>query len=227
MRQVVEEEAAALDTLIDDYIETRRAAGRRIFCGAGCSSCCTLYVQATMMEAVIVAEGLETSQIQSLQEYVQRQQSALAGETDLLTILRKQRTQIGPCPFLDKSGQCSIYHQRPLACRALLSTKDPAWCGVDFSTLAPLEKRLYLVSLEREHVAYPMHYLAQPQDAARSAEERILEEMRSNFNLAISGNFPLLVYLAARTSLRDAEGCHWSSILLKSDFYHPHLIHIE
>lgn len=229
LRHAVKAEAAALDRLTADWLRHRAASGRQIFCAAGCSNCCTLFVQATLVEALFVAEQLDVVQSEKLQDYVKRQQKIFAGESDFLAILRKQRTTLGPCPFLDADGSCSIYEQRPLACRALLSTKDPAWCGVDFSTLDPLEKRLYLESLEQEVVAYPVHYVASTQSAAQSAEARILEQMRTMPGGAISGNFPLLVYLASTTHLaaliKDGAA-NGPQQLHASDFFHPLLLQI-
>lgn len=224
LRRAVKDEAAALDRLIAEWLRARAASGRRIFCQDGCSGCCTLFVQATLVEALVVAEGLDSVQLHKLEGYILRQRENFAGESDFLAVLRKQRTTIGPCPFLDEAGSCSIYELRPLACRALLSTKDPAWCDVDFSTLDPLEKRLYLESLEQEVVAYPVHYVASTQNAAQRAENRLLEQMPEG---AISGNFPLLVYLASTTQLAAqlrSESVNWQQQLSASDFFHPLLI---
>jgi Fe-S-cluster containining protein len=228
LRQTSKDEAHNLDRLTTDWLNARASSSKRIFCAAGCSNCCTLFVQATLIEALIVAEQLDTAQTEKLEGYVLRQRDIFAGESDFLAVLRKQRTQIGPCPFLDDAGSCSIYEQRPLACRALLSTKDPAWCGIDFQTLDPLEKRLYLESLEREVVAFPVHYVAHTQSAAQSAEARILEQMRTLPGGAISGNFPLLVYLASTHQLAaQLNGVtNWSQQLLSSPFFHPLLLQI-
>jgi Fe-S-cluster containining protein len=230
LRQALKDEANALDELIADRLSARAAAGRHIFCAPGCSSCCTLFVQATLVEALHAAEGLDAAQFRKLEDYVLRQRESLASENDFLTVLRKERSIIGPCPFLDNNGCCSIYAQRPFACRALLSTKPREWCGVDFQTLDPLEKRLYLESLDRSVVAFPVHYLASTQSAALDAEARILEQMRDLTGGAISGNFPLLVYLASTNDLATQINngvTNWQRQLQTSVFFHPLLLHIE
>ena len=229
LKETAKKEATALDGTIAEWLRDRAATGRRIFCAAGCSNCCTLFVQATLVEALIVAEGLDAPQGYKLQEYVLRQRESLTGVSDFLTILRKQRQEIGPCPFLDDAGSCSIYAQRPLACRALLSTKPDEWCSVDFSTLDPLEKRLYLESLEREVVAFPVHYVASTQDAAQTAEARILAQMEIQLGAAIYGNFPLLVYLAYTINLAAQiknGAVNWPQQLQSNSFFHPLLLHI-
>lgn len=230
LKQAARNEATALDGIIAEWLRDRAASGKRIFCAAGCSNCCTLFVQSTLVEALIVAEGLAATQVPKLEDYVLHQREIFAGATDFLTILRKQRAAIGPCPFLDSGGCCSIYAQRPLACRALLSTKPAEWCSADFSTLDPLEKRLYRDSLEREVVAFPVHYVARTQSAAQNAEARILAQMEAQLGAAISGNFPLLVYLGYHldiaTQIMDGA-TNWQTQLSASAFFHPLLIHIQ
>ena len=228
LKQAVINEATALGGVIADFVRTRTAAGRRIFCAAGCSNCCTLFVQATLAEALNVAAGLTAPQVHKLEEYVLRQREIFAGESDFLSILRQQRAALGPCPFLDDSGCCSIYAQRPLACHALLSTKPAEWCSVDFSSLDSLEKRLYRESLEREVVAFPVHYVACTQDAAQAAEARLLAEMEAKIGAAISGNFPLLVYLARTLTASSQDGVvNWPQQLASSPFFHPLLLEIR
>ena len=229
LKQTVGNEATALDRFIAAWLRERESAGRRIFCATGCSNCCTLFVQATLVEALIVAAGLDAAQVSKLEDYVLRQRDSLAGASDFLTVLRRQRAAIGPCPFLDNAGCCSIYAQRPLACRALHSTKPAEWCGVDFSTLDPLEKRLYLESLERAVVAFPVHYVASTQNAAQDAEGRLMEQMETQLGRAINGNFPLLVYLAHTCNLaaQIEEGvANWPQQLQSSAFFHPLLLQI-
>lgn len=229
LKGAVKNEATALDGVIAAWLRERESAGRRIFCAAGCSNCCTLFVQATLIEALIVAAGLTAAQVSKLEDYVVRQRASLANASDFLTILRQQRATIGPCPFLDNAGCCSIYVQRPLACRALLSTKPAEWCSVDFSILDPLEKRLYLESLERAVVAFPVHYVASTQSAAQDAEARLLAQMETQLGGAISGNFPLLVYLAHTHNIaaQIENGVEtWLQQLQSSAFFHPLLLNL-
>ncbi|MDZ4186048.1 MAG: YkgJ family cysteine cluster protein [Desulfuromonadales bacterium] len=229
LKEEVKNEAIALDGEIAEWLKTRATTGKRIFCAAGCSNCCTLFVQATLIEALLVAAEIDATQLYKLQDYVLRQRESLTGVSDLLSILRKQRQEIGPCPFLDNAGSCSVYAQRPLACRALLSTKPAEWCSVDFSTLDPLEKRLYLESLERPVVAFPVHYVATTQNSAQSVEARLLKQMEVRLGVAISGNFPLLVYLAYTTNLVskiEVNTANWLQVLQSNPFFHPHLIQI-
>lgn len=229
LQQAVKNETTALDGKIAEWLEMRATTGKHIFCAAGCSNCCTLFVQSTLIEALLVAADLDAAQAQKLEEYVHHQSKCLADAGDFLAILRQQRQAIGPCPFLDHAGCCSIYVQRPLACRSLLSTKPAEWCSVDFSTLDPLEKRLYLESLERPVVSFPVHYVASTQNAAKEAESRLQMLMEVELKTSINGNFPLLVYLSYTNNLvaQIKDGAiNWPRQLPASPFYHPFLLQI-
>jgi hypothetical protein len=187
-------------------------------------------VQATLVEALIIAVQLSPRQFKKVEEYVQRQKEIMANEKDFLAILRKERTLLGPCPFLNARGCCSIYAQRPLACRALLSTKDSAWCSVDFQSLAPLEKHLYLQSLDHAVVTFPVHYVAGTQRLAQEGEKRLLLQMQKLSNETVSGNFPLLVYLAftlTRAGAGKDEEMEWQRELFAHPFFHPLLIRFD
>jgi Fe-S-cluster containining protein len=230
LKETTKQEATALDGVIAAWLRDRETAGKRIFCAAGCSNCCTLFVQATLVEALLVAAELDAPQAQKLERYVHHQRKCLADSGDFLTVLRQQRAAIGPCPFLDNTGSCSIYAQRPLACRALLSTKPAEWCSVDFATLDPLEKRLYLESLEHPVVAYPVHYVACTQNAAEEAETRLQMLMETKLGTSISGNFPLLVYLSYTNNLVaqiKAGATNWPQKLRSSPFFHPLLLQLS
>lgn len=228
----VEKEEAALDREIAAWSAAYAATGKRLFCSAGCGNCCTLFVQSTLAEALAVAAALDPEQLRCLSAYIERQRASLTTATDFLTLLRRQRTEVGPCPFLDRAGSCTIYALRPLACRALLSTKPADWCGVDFSELSPLDKRLYSESLDRAVVAYPVHYVAATQGTAEAAELRLVDSMRSVFGLSVTGNFPLLVYLEHRFRLSDRLGGAETSSsvqawLREHGYAHPLLLRID
>lgn len=230
LKTTVLDEAARLDKMIAVWLGAREESGKKIFCKEGCADCCTLFVQTSLPEALIIGEALNVEQVDKLENYISRQQESFAGEGEFLAILRKQRSTLGPCPFLDEVSCCSIYAQRPLACRALLSTKPAAWCGVDFTTLAPLDKRLYLESLERETVAFPIHYVAATQEAAQQAEGRILEKMQEEFSIIVSGNLPLLVYLARTLDIAaqiSGGSRQWQTQLQQVALSQPHLLHIS
>ena len=229
LQQAWEASSLQLDAMIAGWGAHYRTSGGHLYCGAGCSGCCTLFVQATLTEAVGIAPLLNPAQVQALEGYVARQHEALHDVVDLKSCLRLHRKTIGPCPFLDPEGRCGIYQHRPHACRALLSTRPADWCSVDFSELSPLDKELYLGALDRSAVAFPMHYVAATQDLANELEQKTLQQMGSTFSMAISGNLPLLVYLERRVSLSTAVAAGPAAVqaLLSECRTHPLLLHVE
>ena len=84
LKAMVRSESTALDAFITDTLNAYTAAGKKIFCASGCSNCCSLFVQATLAEALIVAEGLDAAQLCHLEAYLCRQREALAGKSDFL-----------------------------------------------------------------------------------------------------------------------------------------------
>ncbi len=173
------------------YLET----GGAIYCRDGCAGCCNLGVHGTWPEAVAAAKGLSGQQVTSLAGYIDRLKTALPELVDLKSYLKHHRQKLGPCPFVTESGSCSIYAVRPLACRALLSTRPAAWCTVDFSELDRWDKQAYESSLDRQVVAWPSHYVAATQDLGQALEESLLASMQQAKGWSLSGNFPLMVWL--------------------------------
>ena len=178
-----------------------RASGKTIYCRENCAGCCHLAVHATYPEAVAVAEDLTEPQRRNLSDYVERLKSALPELTSLRCYLKTHRQGLGPCPFLDTQGSCTIYAIRPLSCRALLSTRPAAWCTVDFSELDHWDKQAYESSLDRQVVAWPTHYVAATQDFGQELENTLLESMQQKKGWLLSGNFAVMVWLEKNTQL--------------------------
>ena len=190
-----------LDHDLSAWQENYLAQGGRIHCARGCANCCNLAVETTLPEAMRIASLLKVGQIEDLQSYIDRLLPALSQITDLKSYLRLHRQKIGPCPFLTEEGACGIYADRPLACRALLSTRNSDWCAVDFADLHPLEKEAFMSSLDREVVAFPTHYAAVPQQLATELEGELNHAMQESFGCRVSGNLPLLVWLELNHNL--------------------------
>jgi len=184
-------------SLTTDY----RSRGGDIFCARGCSGCCTLVVNCTLTEAILVAAGLDEGRSARVDAYVARLQRLLDGAGDLKSYLRIHRLSSGGCPLLEEDGSCGIYPSRPLSCRALLSTRESRWCSADFASLSPVEKEAFVESLDREAVAFPMHYLAASRDAGAGLENRLFIRMAETFGFPVYGNMPVLVHLVKRYDL--------------------------
>lgn len=206
------------------------AGGGRIRCGRGCRNCCTLAVQCTFTEALLVAEVLSEEGAAALREYVFRLRRHLDAAGDLKSYLRLHRQAIGGCPFLAADGACGVYPARPFACRSLLSTRPADWCAVDFAELHPLEKQAYLSSLDPAVVAWPTHYLAASRDLAREMEGASARRLRDTLGFTLSGNLPFLVWLEQeyRLSAAAAAGRTATLALLEKEGLHlPFLLSLD
>ena len=124
------------------------ASGLRISCARGCAACCRMLVPVSAPEAFALRNMVATLS-EARREAIQR---ALADRTarleraGLLTQLRQvaetdrpitddmmepiNRAYYAlklPCPYLENEA-CSIYEDRPAACRELLVTSPADWC---------------------------------------------------------------------------------------------------
>lgn len=136
------EEAQALE-------ETRSIeAGKTISCRKGCAACCRMMVPLSAPEAFALREfvrSLPAERQQRISTRVAQTKSLLLshglwhrllemGETTqppdddaLEPINRDYYALRTPCPFLEDEV-CSIYEERPAACRELLVTSPAEWC---------------------------------------------------------------------------------------------------
>ena len=186
---------ALFDREIQAWIDRYARGGGTIFCGKGCGNCCTLAVNCTYPEALRVSMSLTALQAEKVRDHTARLMARMHGVADLKSYLRMHRQEIGSCPFLDDGGICGIYDGRPFSCRALLSTRESRWCGLDFAELSSEEKRAFVESLDRNVTSFPLHYVAATQDRGRALETETAENMASRFGFSLYGNLPFLVHL--------------------------------
>lgn len=121
----------------------RRAAGGVVPCRGGCSACCHGPFDISVADAELVGRAVAGLPPQTRDRVVRR-------ATDLLERMRRLEpgwrapydiADLGedrfdqladaladePCPLLDASGRCGIYHDRPLVCRLIgLGMSTPA-----------------------------------------------------------------------------------------------------
>lgn len=133
------------DTLV--RIGTEEAAGRgeRVSCRAGCGACCSQLVPVTAVEAHQVRDVVESLPEPRRSEVRARfadaadrlDRAGLSGRLlEAGALSPGERTALGldyfrqaiPCPFLEE-GSCSIYEERPIACREYLVTSPAAHCA--------------------------------------------------------------------------------------------------
>lgn len=209
------------------WITDYRFHGGTVFCGRGCRECCSLTVNCTLTEAVALVQSLSDAQAKAVKEYAVRLQDKVVTVSEMKDYLRMQRRDMGACPFLDADGACCVYTLRPLSCRALLSTKDSYYCGVDFADLTSTQKQEYAQSLDQSVTDYPLHYVALTSETGREMEARALTIMQQQFGFSLYGNMPVLVYLVLEKGLADAApiGRNASeAVVSKAGFAHPFLV---
>ncbi len=228
LREQVKDTLFGFEEFTDSWRKSPRGTSSTIHCRKGCSGCCSLAVHATFPEAAAATATLKPLQQKALSCYMERLSAMLPGLTDLKSYLRRHRRDLGPCPFLSESGACGIYEVRPLTCRALLSTRPAEWCSVDFASLDDWDRQAYESGLDRQVVAWPTHYVAATQEAARHRENTLLDTMRQRFGWSLAGNFPLMVWLAHpdRLGRSHLSGQEAADILHALGYRHPLLLEL-
>jgi len=191
----VQERQDCFDHLCTAWSSEYHQRGGAIHCSKGCSGCCSLVVNCTFPEAMLVAASLDQEQHARLNLQIPRIKEAADSSASLKEWLRGYRFGAGPCPFLNPDGACGVYAARPLSCRSLLATKEPEWCVTDFAALASQEKQNFMESLDRSAVAFPTHYGATPQEIGQELEEATLRQMETIYGFSIIGSLPWLVWL--------------------------------
>lgn len=192
-----------MDMLAGSVTADYLSKGGAVHCSKGCSSCCTLAVNCTFAEALLISESLNETQSLSVEHYVNLLREKVPLAADLKGYLRMHRKEMGGCPFLE-DGACGVYRVRPVSCRALLSTMESSWCGADFSELSTAEKQLFMESLDRTVTAFPMHYIAATKEVGTEMERLSTARMSGLLGFSISGNMPVLVHLIKQHGIKDA-----------------------
>jgi Fe-S-cluster containining protein len=195
LTDAVREQQVLFDSEIKAWLGDYTRGGGRIFCGEGCSNCCTLVVNCTFPEALCISASLSAPQTARVREQADRILTHVLQVSDLKSYLRMHRQQIGFCPFLANDDNCGIYRERPLSCRSLLSTRESHWCGLDFALLSSEEKQAFIESLDKAVTSFPLHYVAATQDRGQELEVKTSHQMAERFGFSLYGNLPFLVYL--------------------------------
>jgi Fe-S-cluster containining protein len=133
------------DRIVDIAVRRSEADGKPISCKAGCGACCKQLVPITATEAVridqVVAEMPEPRRTEVRARFASAEerfkQAGLLETLDGPPLRGKENLrQFGltyfaagvPCPFLEAES-CSIYPERPLACREYLVTTPAERCA--------------------------------------------------------------------------------------------------
>jgi Fe-S-cluster containining protein len=167
----------ALRTTADAFVaygaELSVAAGKPVSCAKGCGACCRQLVPVAQSEARRIATLIEelpeprrSVVKERFAEALRRVETAgllpsLEGRTGRLAggsvSLGLDYFRLGiACPFLEDES-CSIYHERPIACREYLVTSPPSCCAeptAETINTVPLPTRVW-AAVAREEQGIP------------------------------------------------------------------------
>jgi Fe-S-cluster containining protein len=138
------------DHLAKDAARRAAAHGEEVSCRAGCAACCRYLVPVSPVEARRLREIVDAMPAPRRAEVegrfaALRERLAGAGVLERLrqpeTLSPEERNTLGaayfaldlPCPFLE-GERCSIYPERPLACREFMVTSPAELCGATDGT---------------------------------------------------------------------------------------------
>ena len=127
--EIHREATRVLDGSTESFFATARdgrSIQSRIACKKGCSFCCNVNVEVTIVEAIGVAA------VAAKDSFLRAAVLATAPRIDGLGSYERLRARV-PCPLL-RDGMCSVYDARPRSCRAFTSF-DVKRCEDEF--LAP------------------------------------------------------------------------------------------
>ena len=224
---LVRQQQAFLEMYVRSWVNDYRLSGGAVFCGKGCRNCCSLAVHTGFLEALAVARQLNEAQERAVEAYAIRLQALLRGVSELPEYLRLHRQEMGFCPLLNDAGACSVYSVRPLSCRALISTRESVWCGLDFARVPPAERDAFVAGLDRKVVAFPSHYVAPLQESGKELEVACATRMQALLGCSIYGNLGVLVHLIRNHGLAEAalQGpAQAADLIAGAGFHHPLLV---
>ena len=98
-------------------------AVQAIRCRRGCSHCCRIRVDITADEAALLAERVGAGTAHPDPARLALQRAWVTPEAFIGKPLAE-----AACVFLGEDGACTVYEDRPSACRALLVASDPEHC---------------------------------------------------------------------------------------------------
>ena len=162
MRQMLPMVQVLADRVVDVASETVKGQGQRISCTKGCGACCRQLVPIAQVEARhirTVVERMDEPRRSTIRARFGEARRRLEESGLLQRLLESDQWREGdsralglqyfglgiPCPFLEEES-CSIYHDRPIACREYLVTSPAENCArptAETVKLVPLPFRIW------------------------------------------------------------------------------------
>lgn len=133
---------------VEGAIEKRPDNMKELSCKKGCAACCHWNVDIGKFEAEIIFEKHKD-------KIDWKRAEQIAPMT--MNQYNQQTTRMRRCMFLDAENSCSIYADRPLACRAYLVRSHPRYC---FDRQAKVDRLLILAVEAFRAILFTIgHYL--------------------------------------------------------------------
>ena len=163
-------------------------------CRAGCFFCCYGWVEASLGEAERALRLAPPVVKERVRREGARRARLLARAKNDPRLPERHFLSRTPCPFLE-GGRCAVYEARPLACRGVLTDRDPRYCepGAVPALKGP-ERARYLAGLDpRRHG--PEHYLRVPKEESSRRFFALLGAEARERGFSLSGELSVLAYL--------------------------------
>lgn len=119
--------AHALHQVVDHHVAKHLEEGLEVSCKKGCAHCCHLEVSITSDEAVVLANIVKSGQV-TIETNRLKRQAEIPTRMDGTSEWRELPSEVRRCVFLGTDNLCSIYEQRPAACRKYFVRTPPENC---------------------------------------------------------------------------------------------------
>jgi Fe-S-cluster containining protein len=112
-----------VDDAVGPFAALRPEAMAAVRCRRGCAHCCRIRVDVTADEADLLAELVRAGRA-----HPDRARLDLQRDWSTPEAFHGRPRAEADCVFLGEDGACTVYEDRPSACRALLVASDPVFC---------------------------------------------------------------------------------------------------
>lgn len=130
---------------------------KNVTCKASCTACCHTQVSITQDEADLLAREITNGAQVDLKRM--RNLSETGNDADLFY---KTPYEERACPFLDDSGLCTVYENRPSVCRTNNVISDPAFC----ETKGGVEQPVRLLNTHKADMIIMASFKSNPENGA-------------------------------------------------------------
>lgn len=192
---------------MSDWLNSRE---QEVSCFPGCRGCCDLSVGITALEAELLSVHIPRTETERWHRQARRIEALSRNVLTDSEFFYTYRTHIGSCLFLGSDGECTVYHDRPLSCRMLLTDLGNDFCNVDFARNgSEAGHTRYLERADNPGHAGP--WLRHPVHMAREFENTLHQMTIREWGISYSGVLPIMVSLAMKGFFQNKAGMEWLS----------------